>query len=91
MLFRSIDSHERTRTDHDREWIHTAISFLRTVVEDEELELLEGVPDKVAFVTGLVEAVCKSSTSLDGGAFVHVLQRVETDRLEMINRCHLPG
>ena len=43
MLFQSIETHTRMGKDRDRQWIHTALNFVKAYVEKVALDLLESL------------------------------------------------
>lgn len=55
------------RTDHDRQWIHTALAFLKSYVDGNGVELLSGVQSKEQYVTRLTESVVGAATEIEGG------------------------
>ena len=65
MLFQSMETSNRLQNNHDRQWIHTAMSFLKAYVDDSRLELLIGVQDKEAYVKNLIESVIIAASDAD--------------------------
>ena len=55
------------QNEHDRQWIHTALAFIKSYVEGNGVELLSGVPSKDQYISRLVEAVIEASTKVEGG------------------------
>lgn len=67
MLFRSIETHSRMQNDHDRQWIHTALAFIKTYLEGNGTEFLSGFQARDQYISRLVEAIIESSTKVEGG------------------------
>lgn len=66
-LFNSLQNHKRNNSNYDREWMHTAMAFLKTHVNGIKKGLLVGVSDVETYVAELLERVCQSSSRLDSG------------------------
>ncbi|PAV23661.1 er to golgi transport-related protein [Pyrrhoderma noxium] len=66
MLFQSIETHTRMGKDRDRQWIHTALNFVKAYVEKVALDLLYEIKDMELYVEQLVESAIKVSNSVDG-------------------------
>ena len=67
MLFQSIETHARMGKDRDRQWIHTALNFVKAYVEKVALDLLYEIKDMELYVEQLIESAIKVSNSVDGG------------------------
>ncbi|CAK5277454.1 unnamed protein product, partial [Mycena citricolor] len=65
MLSLALDTHSKLDKTQDREWIHILLSFLKTFIETEGLELLMPHVDHQAYVSQLVEAMYASAKSLE--------------------------
>ncbi|KIJ16879.1 hypothetical protein PAXINDRAFT_162498 [Paxillus involutus ATCC 200175] len=57
MLSRAIDTHADLGRPHDREWIHLLLAFLKTYVNEMNIELIISEEDIKAYVTRLVVAL----------------------------------
>ncbi|KAH8117364.1 trafficking protein particle complex subunit 10, partial [Phellopilus nigrolimitatus] len=65
MLFQSIETHARMQNVRDRQWIHTAMTFIKAYVEDNTLELLSGVKDKDVYIASLIKSVIDAASQID--------------------------
>lgn len=72
MLFQSIEAHASSQSNHDRQWVHTAMAFLNAFVEDARMDLLVGVQDKKEYVKTLVDALLSTAASLESGQYKHI-------------------
>ena len=70
MLFQNIETHSRMQKDHDRQWIHTALAFVKSFVDGDGVDILSGLQNRDQYITRLMEAVIEASTRVEGGPFV---------------------
>ena len=71
MLFQSIESHARLQNKHDRQWIHTAVAFIKAYQKEGSMDLLSGMIDKDAYITRLVNHIVEAAGNVDSGAYCH--------------------
>ncbi|EJD05845.1 uncharacterized protein FOMMEDRAFT_79224 [Fomitiporia mediterranea MF3/22] len=71
MLFQSVETHVRLRSDHDRQWIHIVAAFLKAYLEDNSMNLLDGMTDKCAYIRRLIENVAEAAPQVDGELVFH--------------------
>ena len=57
------------QSDHDRQWIHTAMSFISAYTEDSSMDLLSDLTDKNAYIKQLMETIIKTASQIDGGNY----------------------
>lgn len=67
MLFQSIEAHRRMQGKDDRQWVQTALSFLKLYTEETSSELLYGVKDKDVYIRNLCEHVIEAGSALEHG------------------------
>lgn len=67
MRMQALTVHDLAVRAKDEEWLHIALAFLKTYVEDMGKELLMDVDDHVAYVTDLVAAVRDAARGLQSG------------------------
>ena len=67
MLFRGLEIHDNVKKDHDREWIHLCMSFLKAFVTDRGLELLSNVHDKMEYINKVVSSLFEAVKNLNDG------------------------
>lgn len=69
MQLQSLETHAKMQTNHDRQWIHTAVAFIKAYMEDGSKDLLDGLIDKDAYLKRLMNIIVENSNKIDGGQF----------------------
>ena len=59
-------------SSNDREWLHTAMAFLKTYVVGIKKDILVGVTDVEAYTAKLIEGACQAAAHLQSGSYFDI-------------------
>ena len=66
-LLNSLENYKRIGSGRDREWLHTALAYMKSYVTGLKKNLLVVPSDIKASLKELVAEVCETASSLDAG------------------------
>ena len=55
------------QNDHDRQWMHTALAFIKSYLEDNGTDFLTGLAVRDQYISRLAEAIVEASSKVEGG------------------------
>ncbi|KAL5529216.1 hypothetical protein ACEPAG_5190 [Sanghuangporus baumii] len=87
MQLQSLETHAKMKNDHDRQWVHAALAFIKAYMEDTSIDLLSGLIEKDMYLKHLVDLIVENSSQIDGEIVVQDHSMISLTPLIETARC----